>query len=446
MRSPLRLTVLATSLLAASTLIAASSASAQMGYSSPPPSNPNMPPSHSQSSSSNKPGHLSRELGPKIIEAQKDIQNKDFKDAVTSLQALQGQATEDFDKYIIDRLLAGAAIGLNDMSTAAAAQEAAASSPAMPDDDKKSVLHDALQLSAYMKQWPQTISYGQQLAQMNALDAQTAGNLAIAYYNTNDFPHAQQFAQQSIQLAKAAGQQPDPNATQIIMSAEVKQGNQAGAEQTLEQMMLQSYSPETLAKLVGATFGARGMSDAQALYLYRLLVVGGAMAPEYYKEMGSLLNVLGYPTEAANVLGQAESSGKVSSAEVGQMLAKARRDAATDERMLPQIAAAAQKSRTGEQEVKLGEDYWGYGRYGDAEAAARAAMAKGGLKQPWEAPMLIGTAEIAQGNYAAGIQTLSQVSGSPAVTQTAHLWSLYAQAKQGPARASTAQPSQSPQQ
>jgi tetratricopeptide (TPR) repeat protein len=306
------------------------------------------------------------------------------------------------------------------------------------------VFHDAMQLSAYVKEWPKTIAYGQQLAQMNALDSQSAANLAIAYYSTNDFPHAQQYAQQSIDIAKAAGQAPDQNAIRIIMGSQVKQNDQAGAVQTLEQLALTSSSPDTWAQLVGVTFGAKGMNDATALYLYRLLVLAGAMKPTDYKEMGSLLAELGYPTEAASVLQQGVAAGKVSAGEVGAMLAKARSDAASDEHILPQIAASAAKSHAGEQEVKLGEDYWGYGRYADAEAAARQAMAKGGLKSPSEAPLLAGAAEVAQGKYADAIQTLSRVAGNEAVTKTAHLWSVYAQAKQGPAQANAQPAAQAP--
>ena len=64
-----------------------------------------------------------------------------------------------------------------------------------------------------------------------------------------------------------------------------------------------------------------------------------------------------------------------------------------------------------------------------AELAA-AAKAKGGIKDPGEANVLIGMAQIAQGKYDAGIATLGQVSGSPARMRTAHLWTIYAQAKQ----------------
>jgi hypothetical protein len=58
--------------------------------------------------------------------------------------------------------------------------------------------------------------------------------------------------------------------------------------------------------------------------------------------------------------------------------------------------------------------------------------------------MLIGAAQTAQGKYADAVQTFSQVSGSPAVNKAAHLWSLYAQSKQG--RASAAPAAQPPSQ
>lgn len=444
--------VLVACLLAASAggaLLSAGPASGQMGYGAPPPPPPstqNFPtgqPAEHHSTSGGKP-HLSKSIQGDIVDAQKMLQAKDFQGALAKLKdARAATDLQPYDNYIIESFTANAAIGLNDMPTAAVAEEAAADSGAVPDDDRKSVLHNAMQLSAYIKQWPKAIAYGQQLAQLNGLDFQGTAVLAMAYYNENDFPHAQQYAQQSIDLAKAAGQAPDQNALQIVMGSQVKQNNQAGAVQTLEQLALANGTPDTWAQLVGVTFGAKGMSDPVALYLYRLLVVAGAMKSSDYKEMGSLLAELGYPTEAENVLQQGLSAGKASNADVGAMLAKARRDAAADARALPEIVASAAKSRTGEQEVKLGEDYWGYGRYADAEAAAREAMAKGGLKTPSEGPLLVGAAQVAQGKYGEAMQTLAQVSGSEAVTRTAHMWSLYAQAKQGRAQAS-AQPASQP--
>jgi hypothetical protein len=420
------------------TLVAAGPAAAQMGGGSMSSSSS----SSSSHSSSSKP-HLSKALGNDIIDAQKMIQAKDDQGALAKLKTLQTSATDPYDIYVINRLIFAAAVDLNDMATADAAIEAAASSSAMPDDDKKSIIYNALQVTANLQKWPQVIQYGQELVQMNGLDARATGILAIAYYNTKDYGHAQQYAQQSIDLAKAAGQPPDQNALQIVEGSQVNQNNQAGAEQTLEQMALQNPTPAIWAQLIQHAFG--GMTNQEALYLYRLLVITNAMTGEDYKEYVSDTSDLGYPTEAANVAQQGISAGKISASELPN-LAKTRRDAQADERALPQIAASAQKSRTGEQDVKLGEDYWGYGRYADAEAAAREAVTKGGLKTPWEGPMLIGAAQVAQGKYPDAIQTLSQVSGSGAVTKTAHLWSLYAQSKQGGAHAAATPPAQTPSQ
>lgn len=436
---------LGAALLCTAAMIAAAPCDAQMygGMSSPPPSTPSSPTSHSESS---KP-HLSKTVGPLLVDAQKSAEAKDYAGAMAKIKAAQ-VATDrtPFDDYEINRVLFNVAISLHDSQTAGAAIEAAADSPAMPEADKKPILNNALLMSGNLQQWSKTIAYGQQLAAINGLDAQTAGILAIAYYDTNDYPHAQQSAQQSISLAKAAGQPPDPNALKIIESSQAKQGNEMGAEQSLEQIAVQNPTPTIWAQLVGATFGAPGTNNSQAMYLFRLLEAAGAMTAEDYKEAANNASVLGYPTEEQHILEQGISSGKISSGEVGGTLAKARRDAATDERSLPQIAASAAKSRTGEQDIKLGEDYWGYGRYADAEAAARRAMSKGGMKTPWEAPLLIGAAQVMQGKYADAIPTLQQVSGNEAAAKTAHLWVLYAQSKQGPAQAPAPAPAQPPAQ
>lgn len=402
---------------------AQSSALAQMGG--------GMSPTPSAAPRAEQKSKVSKAVTEQLVDAQKSLQSKDYQGALAKLK--EAQAVPDrtpFDNYIIDRLMAAADQGLNDMPSASAAVLAAADTGVVPDDDKKAVYHDALQASAFLQQWPKTIAYGQQLAQINGLDSTTAANLAIAYYNTGDFAHAQQSAQQSIDFAKAAGQPPDQNAMKIVMSSQVKQNNQGGAEQTLEQIALMNNTPDSWAQLIAVSFGAKGMSDLNALYLYRLLVLSGGMKPEDYKVMGSLAIQLGYPTEAVRVLQQGGQGGAA--------LNKARHDAAADASALPQIAASAEKSRAGEQDVKLGEDYWGYGRYADAEAAAHRATGKGGLKAPSEGPMLVGAAQVAQGKYAEAVQTLSQVGGNQANTRTAHLWSLYAQAKQGSASAAPA--------
>ncbi len=126
----------------------------------------------------------------------------------------------------------------------------------------------------------------------------------------------------------------------------------------------------------------------------------------------------------------AVSAGKITSADANSKLGKGRAEAASDEKIISSAITAARASKKGEDAMQVAQDLWGYGRYADVEALAGDALAKGGAKDPGEANVLIGMAQVAQGKYDAGIATLGQVSGTPGRLRTAHLWTLVAQAKQ----------------
>jgi hypothetical protein len=158
--------------------------------------------------------------------------------------------------------------------------------------------------------------------------------------------------------------------------------------------------------------------------------------------LASVANLGGYATEAYNVLQKGIASGKITAAQGGPTYTQSKNGAATDERELSSIASQAERSKSGEGDIKLAEDYWGYGRYVDAEAAVRRGMGKGGIKDPNEGPMLLGALLVVQGKYADGQQELSQVGGSAARKAAAHLWSVYAQAQQKGQSAQTTQPTQ----
>jgi hypothetical protein len=373
---------------------------------------------------------VSNAVAKPLSEAQKLIQSGDFQGALAKVKEAQAASTgKPYDDYKVNQFLAVVEIKLNDFAAAATAEEAAADSPAIPDEDKKSEFHDALLISAQQKQYAKTIAYGQQLAALNAMDDQTTAALAIAYYETGDVAHAQQYAQQGIDMAKAAGKQPDPGLLQIVMNAQVKQNNQSGAEATLEQLAIASGDPKQLGQLIDVSMSTKGMNDTYFLDLLRLKVLTGSAQPDDYTQLANAAYLQGYPEEAVNVLQQAGNvSGKAS-----ETLRKSRSDAASDERQLPSIAASAAKSKKGQEDVKLAEDYWGYGRFADAEAAARSAISKGGMKDPAEGTLILGMALAAQGKYDAAIQTFGEVNGNDAARKTAHLWTLYAQMKKGPA-------------
>ncbi|HUB84713.1 MAG TPA: hypothetical protein VL971_03400 [Rhizomicrobium sp.] len=422
----------------AATLAMTTDAAAQ-AYGSAPPAGGAMIPAGGTSHTPVAPGKIGPDVGKPLTEASKAFQAKDFKTALAALQQAQAVPNQNpYETYTINKFLAYAEINLGDTAAAVKPEEDAADSPAMPDSDRKDVLHNALILASNAKDYTKAVSYGQQLDQMGALDDGTAGALAIAYYEQKDMADAQKYAQKSIDMAKAAGKQPNEGVMQIVMGAQAAT-DQGAAERTLEQMVVTYDRADDWDELVGVSLGVKGLTNADALNMYRLLYIQGPMKTgDDYTYMGNLAEAQRNFVEARNVLQAGVAAGKISA---GAALNKARGEAAGDEKIISQAISAAEKSKKGEDDMEIAQDLWGYGRYADVERIATEAKAKGGIKDPGEADVLIGMAQVAQGKLDAGIATLGQVSGNAARMRTAHLWTLYAQSKQ---KAGSAAPAPTP--
>lgn len=373
----------------------------------------------------------SKPLIPIIIEVQKLTEAKDCNGAMAKLKEADAVPDHsDYDNYIIAKFQGYCGISLQDYALATSAYEAMADSPALTDEDSKSTLHNAILLAAQAKHFDKAMGYAKRLEALGGMDDKTYAAAAQSSYFLNDMTGAQTYAQKSIDLAKAAGKQPEQAALEIVMSASAKQNNQQGAEQMLEELALNYNDPDNWGKLIEVAYGTKGLGDLNTLYLARLRYRAGAMKDaDDYTLHAAIANQMGYPGEARDVLQAGISNGKLSSAKGGSLLSAARTSAAADERSLPTIAKSAAASKTGEQDVKLAEDYYGLGRYSEAADAATRAISKGGMKDPTEGNMVLGMTYVGQKKYAEAQAEFDKVKAGEARNKVAHLWSLYAQAQ-----------------
>lgn len=376
---------------------------------------------------------ISRDVAKSLQAAQKALQppTPDYATALADVK--DAQAVTDrtpYDDLVINEVLAQIYIQQKDYTDATAPVEAIADSPALPDDQKKGAFANAFQLAMVAKHYDKAIGYGQQLQTLNALTPAIEADLGVAYYFTKDMAHAQQYAQMSIDADKAAGNPPNENALKIVENAEAAQNNTGALQGTLENLAMTYNQPDTWNKLITLALQTKGIKDIDELYLLRLkTLLPSTMVTEDYTGLAAIADAEGYSTEALNILQKGMQAGKVTSSQAGVTLTHARNGANQDARDLPKIAAEAERAKKGEADIKLAEDYWGYGRFADAEVAARRAIAKGGLKDPSEGPMLLGMILVAEKKYSDAVQSLSQVSGSAPRNAAAHVWSLYAQAQ-----------------
>ena len=101
---------------------------------------------------------------------------------------------------------------------------------------------------------------------------------------------------------------------------------------------------------------------------------------------------------------------------------------ASDKAELPRVAAQAAAARSGELAVSLGLAYLGYREYDKAIESIERGIKKSGLRNPAEARLLLGIAELGAGRKDAARKTFESVKGDPKLERLASLWSLHAQA------------------
>ncbi len=294
---------------------------------------------------------------------------------------------------------------------------------AIPDAEKASVYNTAMQLSMRAKQDDKAAKYAKLfLATTPPPTGQELESAAVALFQGGDYATATSIAQKNIEAATAAGKKPSFNDLQIIMNSQVKQKDEAGAEQTLETMIANYNRPEDWNQIMGVALTTKGMRDIDYIYMGRLMFLqGGKITPSDASLIGSTASRLGFLGEAV----QAEKLGGTVFPEPGPKV-----DA--DKKTFAQQVAAGAK-QNGVYNVKTAEAAYGYGMYADAETLAKAAKTKGGVPDATEPDMVAAMAQAAQGKYADAVQTFGTVNQpNPASARVVRLWTYFVKAKANP--------------
>jgi len=382
---------------------------------------------------------VSRSLGPSLKAAQEAMKSQDWATALAHVH--EAQALPDrtpFDDFTINQFLANIALGQKDYTAATAAYEAMADSPALPPDQKALTLTNAALLASSVNHLANVIRYGEQLRAMGPLDPKVAAPLAVAYYNQGDAAKALEIAKSEADASTAAGQVPQQGVLDIIARTQIKQNDYTAAAKTLE-VLVQNYGDANdWAELIDLAFSLKGIHDLEALDLYRLRIVTGATtSSDDYAIMAQVASTnLNYPVEAVAMIEQGMAKGSVHPGDkASALLPAARAKAAKDKATIAEFDKLAQQHKTGDYDFKLAETYYGYGRYADAEAAARRAAAKGGTGDALQTQLVLGMSLVNQGKNADAVDAFSHVTGNVIAEKIAHLWTLYAQRKYGVAAA-----------
>lgn len=342
------------------------------------------------------------------------------KAAVDAASAYDGKTA--YDNYQIALQARSIDVNLKDMEGAAAAAQVIADSNYQEDKVKVFNANVALELNMAAKHYDVAAKYAKLLQATKPTDPKILANIANAYYFSNDFADAKALAQAQVDADKKAGRVPDHNALMVVMSADAGMKDEAGAEQTLEELILDYNQPEDWAQMIDIAFGTEGLRDVDAIWLGRLLFLVGAPVSQNTGNMiGSIAGHLTFFGDAVN----AKAHGAVVDPDPGP-----RADA--DKKTIADQIAAEDK-QPGVYSAKLAEALYSYGMYPEAEAAAKIAISKGGNPDGTEAPMVLGQALAAQGKFAEAKAAFGTVTGGgPATARIVRLWVTYCNVKLNP--------------
>ena len=359
-------------------------------------------------------------VGRPLNDAMKLVDMKDFAGALA--KAKEADAVMDktpFEEYSVAKYLGFIAVNqpMPDYAAATAAYNRQVATGAAPEADKATMYSIAMRLNYQAMDYAKVIQHATALQMLQPLDDTGYLVLIQAYYNTNDYANAVTAAKAEIAAKVAAGMKPTEDVLGLMLNAQIKSKDEAGARLTLDQMAVISSKPEVWGQVMDFALGTQGITDHQLLNLYRLSILTGTMKDADYKAMATIDLQSGLPNEAKTVLTKANQT--------GELLDQANQLGAKDQQALTELAAEAAKQTNGEVDVKLGESYYTYGRFDEAIAALQKGIQKG-VKDMADAQTTLGIALLAAGKRDEAIAALDKAAAAGgAGGQVAHVWTLY---------------------
>ncbi len=363
--------------------------------------------------------------------AQKAIGEKDYDAALAALGKVKANTKKnEYDEYVMNEFYFTAYAGQKKYDEAEGPLEAAMASKFMPPDELKKRLYQAAVLNYQIKNYDKAADFGKQAIQHGDTTEETQTLVAQAYYFKDDFKDTDSFLRGVVADQIKAGQTPSDDELHLGLSASLKLKDEPGETHWLELMVSYHPTPEYWEDLLDSMYRNK-LTDRQTLQLYRLSAdVGTLKNGAEFAEMAQLALDAGSPGEAVAILNKAFANNAFTDAAAKarnqHLLESAQKQAAADQPTLAKMEAEAANAPTGDRLVGAGTGYFSYGDYAKAAADIAAGLAKGNTKNPTDARLLLGVAQLRAGDKDAAVKTFQSVMGDPVDERLAALWILHA--------------------
>ncbi len=343
--------------------------------------------------------------------------------------AAKGQRTP-YDNFIINSWLGVADVQLHNYTEAAPALEAAAESQYAPTSQQKTMLSAVVSIYSQLHQYPKAIAAGQNAIRLGVADSAIYVTVAV------DQNGIGQYKQSAATLQQLIDKEPRPEEKYLEFQWEAYNhaGDPADASKVIDKLVTYYPKPDYWLNALQPLL-KMNINDAHLqLDVYRLMNdVGVLKMPSDYAQMAELSFDAGYPGETVAVLQKAFANNVFTDQRdimrYQHLLAGAMQKATEDRASLPSQEAKAQMATSGDPLVAVGAAYLSYGEADKAASVISEGIAKGGLKYPEEANLLLGMAQLKGHNTSQARSTFDKVANSDneGYAQLGKLWALRSQ-------------------
>jgi tetratricopeptide (TPR) repeat protein len=379
-----------------------------------------------------KGAQVSPKLAKPLHDAQEDLKNKKYSDALVKLK--EAEASPDkkpFDQHIIDEFSGFAYAKTGNFAEAAKYWSHEIDDGITSQADIAQKTKEVATLYYQSKNYDKAIEYGNRAVKGGFADEQTKTIVAQSYYLKGDWKNVLHFEESQVDAQIKAGQTPSNDSLMLIYSACQKLQDEACTTKAMERLVTYYPKPESWAQLLYAVRKETSGNEGDLMQTYRLMFETDVLKdPGDYTEMAELALDAGSPGEAQKVLERAFQrnvfTDQRSKDRAQRLLDNAKKRAASDQAGLAKLEQDANSATTGDKNVAVGRAYLGYGQYDKADDQLQKGLTKGSVKNEADARLTLGIAELKAGHKEDAVKTFKSVKGDPALEKLASLWTLHA--------------------
>jgi tetratricopeptide (TPR) repeat protein len=376
---------------------------------------------------------VSNKLAKPLKAAQDAMAAKNYDEAMTKIKEAQALPEKTpYDNWVINTFLLKVYAAKSDMASEVPIIESLAQSQYTTADQKKIYLKSVAQYYYQTKDYNKALETANEAVKAGATDNDVMGLIARSQYLTGKYKDA------AATMSDIVGKQekPDEDSLKLLWQFSDKAGDKAGAAKAVEKLVAYYPKPEYWANALASLANADTKDSHLQLNVYRLMLDVGVLKRGIdYSDMAELSLDQGYPGETQSVLQRAFNENVYTEQRdkdrYQHLLDGAKQRAAADLASLPKQEQDAANAPQGDKLVQVGAAYMSYGQNDKAIANIQKGIAKGSLKYPDEANLLLGIAQLRSHNAGDAQRSFEKVSSSstPGYARLGKLWALHAGAK-----------------